>query len=110
MANKCPYLERLQLTVRHLHKCDAIYDRTVPVTESFQGTVIWNGEVEVFTLRGHPKAKTCYAWSVADGKHDEQEKFITVLELPPVNSPEAAVKVAIASEVRSKKLDKTSGA
>ncbi len=109
MANKRSYLERLQLTVQHLHNCDAVHVRSVPVTEYFQGRMIWDGEVEVFALRGHPKAKTCYAWSRADGKHDEHEKFITVLELPPVDSPLAAVKVAIASEVRAKNLDKQSG-
>jgi len=96
------------LTVQHLHHCDAAHVRSVQVTEFFQGRVIWDGEVEVFALRGHPKTKTCYAWSRADGRHDEHEKFITVLELPPVDSPQAAVKVAIASEVRSKKLDKPS--
>ncbi|MGO8837553.1 MAG: hypothetical protein ACLQAH_05210 [Limisphaerales bacterium] len=108
MANKRPYLERLLLAVQHLHNCDAVHVRSVPVTESFQGRVIWDGEVEVFTLRDHPKARTCYAWSRADGTHDEHEKFITVLELPPVDSPSAAVKVAIASEIWSKKLDKKS--
>jgi hypothetical protein len=109
VANKRPYLKQLQLAVQHLHNCAALYVRSVPVTESFQGKVIWDGEVEVFTLRGHPKASICYAWSCADGKHDEHEKFITVLELPPVDSPLAAVKVAIASEIKSKKLDKKSG-
>jgi hypothetical protein len=109
VANKRPYLERLQATVQHLHNCEAVYLRTVPVTEYFQGRLIWSGDVEVFTLHGHPKAIICYAWSRADGQQDEQEKFITVLELPPVDSPGAAVKIAIASEVRSKKLDKPSG-
>jgi hypothetical protein len=81
----------------------------VAVQEFYRGQLIWDGEVEVFELFNHPKAKTCYAWSHRDGKHDEHERFVTVLELPPVNSAESAVKVAIASEVRSKNLDKKSG-
>ena len=42
-------------------------------------------------LIDHPKAKRCYAWSFEDGK---QTRSVTVLELPPVDSPEIAVKVA----------------
>jgi hypothetical protein len=44
-----------------------------------------------------PKAKRCYAWSFDDGK---QTRSVTVLELPPVDSPETAVKVAIAAKAR----------
>jgi hypothetical protein len=62
--------------------------------------------VEVFTVTGHPKVKHCYAWSHRDGKDDKDERFVAVLGLPPVDSPQSAVKVAIASEVKSKKLDK----
>ena len=32
-----------------------------------------------------------------------EERFVTVLEIPPVESPETAVKVAMAAEVRGKK-------
>jgi hypothetical protein len=51
----------------------------------------------------HPKAKRCFAWSHNDGKGDSDERFVTVLEIPPVVSPETAVKVAIVAEVRGKK-------
>jgi hypothetical protein len=97
------------MAVQHLHNCEAVYLRAVPVKEYFQGRLIWDGDVEVFALRGHSNATRCYAWSHAEGRRDEKEKFIAVLELAPVNSPESAVKVAIASEVRSKNLDKKSG-
>ena len=97
------YLIRLQLAVEHLHKCAAKHTATVPVTEVFQGRTIWQGPVEVFTITGHPKAKRCYAWSHADGKDDSDERFVAVLEIPPVSSPETAVKVAIAAEVKGKK-------
>jgi len=97
------------VAVQQLHQCAAVHRRTVAVQEFYQDRLIWAGEVEVYDLFHHPKAKACYAWSHSDGKQDEHERFVTVLELPPVNSPEAAVKVAIASEIRSKKLDKKSG-
>jgi hypothetical protein len=47
---------------------------------------------------GHPKAQICYAWSYYDDKGETQ--YTTVLELPPVDSPESAVKVAIAASAR----------
>ena len=76
---------------------------SVPVKEVFHGETIWIGFVEVFTLDGHPKAKKAYGWSHVEGNHDTGERFVTVLEIPPVESPETAVKVAIAAEVRGKK-------
>jgi hypothetical protein len=103
VANKQEYLDRLQVAVSHLHKCGAVHRATVPVTEVFNGQTIWQGEVEVFDLTGHPKAKRAYAWSHKDGKDDSDERFVAVLEIPPVDSPESAVKVAIAAEVKGKK-------
>jgi hypothetical protein len=35
-------------------------------------------------------------------KNDEGERFVAVLEIPPVTSPETAVKVTVAAEVRKK--------
>jgi hypothetical protein len=35
-------------------------------------------------------------------KDDSDERFVAVLEIPPVTSPETAVKVAIAAEVKGK--------
>src|SRR6266700_4031666 len=55
--------------------------KTVVVHEVFQGKTVWRGDVEVFDLSGHPKAKRCYGWS-----YGEPEEFITILELPPVDS------------------------
>ncbi len=102
MANKQDYLARLQVAVSQLHNCGAIHRKTVPVKEAFNGQTIWQGEVEVFDLNGHPKAKRAYAWSHRDGKDDSGERFVAVLEIPPVTSPETAVKVAIAAEVKGK--------
>lgn len=102
MANK-QYIERLQLTVEHLHKCKAVHSASVPVEEVFQGQTIWQGTVEVFEITGHPKAKRAYGWSHRAGKDDQGERFVTVLEIPPVVSPETAVKIAIAAEVKGKK-------
>jgi hypothetical protein len=48
-------------------------------------------------IEGHPKAKRCYAWSFLE---NGQPQYTTVLEIPPVDSPESAVKVAIAAKGR----------
>jgi len=40
-----------------------------------------------------------------DGKDDSDERFVAVLKIPPVTSPETAVKVAIVAEVRDKKSE-----
>jgi hypothetical protein len=89
--------------VEHLHNCGAVHCATVPVHEVFRGQTVWKGYVEVFDLTGHPKAKRAYGWSHADGKDDLDEKFVTVLEIPPVESPQTAVKVAIVSEIKKAK-------
>lgn len=101
MANRQDYLARIQVAIQQLHQCGAAYRKTVPVKEVFRGKTIWQGDVEVFDINGHPKAKRCYGWSHAEGKDDKGERFVTVLEIPPVSSPESAVKVAIVSEVRA---------
>src|SRR5438067_1254916 len=67
-----------------------------PVHEVFQGQTAWQGTVEVFDIIGHPRAKRVYAWQYEDD--DGQTKTVTVLEIPPVDSPQSAVKVAIAAK------------
>ena len=56
--------------------------------------------MEVFRLKGHPKAKRCFAWSHVDGEHDEKTNYVTVLELPPIDSPQKAVQAAIVSQLK----------
>jgi len=73
VANKT-YIERLEQVIFHLHKADPKHVGTVPVEEIFKGQTLWKGDVEVFDLTGHPKAKRCYGWT-----HGEPEEFITIL-------------------------------
>lgn len=92
------YIDELQNAILNLHGCEADHVETVPVTETFQDQIVWEGEVEVFNIRGHPKAKRAYAWA---HKTDKGERFVTVLELPPVDSAQSAVRAAIVQEMRS---------
>ena len=95
------YIAQLQDAIRDLHGCESTYLETVPVTETFQGKVVWAGEVEVFEIRGHPKATHAYAWSHKAGENDQETRYITVLQIPPVTSPETAVRAAVAAEIKN---------
>jgi hypothetical protein len=103
VANNREYIERVKLAVEHLHNCGAIHRATVPVHEAFRGETVWQGDVEVFDLTGHPKAKRAYAWSHLDGKNDERTRFVAMLEIPPVESAETAVRVQIVKDAKGKK-------
>jgi hypothetical protein len=92
------YIESLMDAIRSLHGCEATYLETVPVTEIFQGKIAWQGDVEVFNIRGHPKAKRCYAW--AHDTDNASKRYVAVLELPPVDSAQKAVRAAIIQEIR----------
>jgi len=70
------------------------------VHEVFRGETVWKGEVEVYDLTGHPKAKRAYAWSHLDGKGDDRERFVAVLEIPPVESAVTAVRVQIVKDTK----------
>jgi hypothetical protein len=87
-------IEKLRDAVQVMHRCKAEYAESVPVREMFGQRVAWEGVVDVFDITGHPKAKRCYAWSY---QGDDGDQFVTVLEIPPVDSPNAAVRVSIAA-------------
>lgn len=91
------YEQALEKAFRDLHHCAARHLETVPVIERWQGKTVWEGDVEVFDLVGHPKASKGYAWAYDKAKGSE---IVAVLELPPVISPRTAVQAAIVGKVR----------
>ena len=93
------YIDKLQKVIRHLHGCESVHVSTTPIREFFQGQLIWDGEVETFTIKDHPKASTCYAW-VYQGE-DGKNHYTAVLRIQPVDSPQSAVKAAIAAQVKN---------
>jgi len=103
VANKQNYLARLQVAVSQLHNCGAVWRETVPVHEVFRGQTVWKGEVEVYDLNGHPKAKRCYGWSHPEGPDDKGERFVAVLEIPPVESAVTAVRASIVADSKKEK-------
>ena len=89
----------LQDAIRATHGCESRWEGSVKVEEKFERKTAWIGIVEVFALVDHPKAKYAYAWTYRDGN---QNRTTVVLKIPPVDSPQTAVKIAIASKGRQK--------
>jgi len=90
-------ITELKDAIRAMHGCESLHVESVRVKEVFEDQTTWEGTVEVFDLVGHSQAKRAYAWRNREGN---QNKTVAVLEIPPVDSPESAVKVAIASKAR----------
>lgn len=105
MANKREHPDRLQIAIQELHQRGAVWRESVPVHEVFPGKTVWRGEAEVFDLTGHPKAQCCYAWSQPDGPKERDERFVTVMEIPPVMSAQTAVQVAIVSASKQRRAE-----
>ena len=101
------YIAEIQAVFLKLHNCDAEYVETVPVVEQFQGETVFQGDVEVFDLTGHPKATRGYGWGYTTGESGGR-RYFTILELPPVDSPQTAVKAAIMSEIKNAREKKKS--
>jgi hypothetical protein len=88
-------LPALQDAIQHMHGLRSEWIESVPIRETFQGELVWEGEVQVFAVE-HPKATRAYAWSnlVNDSG---RRKFFAVLGIAPVDSPLTAVQASIAS-------------
>jgi len=93
------YISWLQAAFVRLHGCEASHVETVHVRERWKGETIWEGNVEVFDLIGHPKARRGYAWAC---DKDKGSDTVAVLALPPVNSPATAVKAALVGMSKGK--------
>lgn len=94
------YIEELQEAIRHRYHVEPIYVETVPVHEQFQGQTVWEGEVEVFDIPEFTDANRVYAWAYETDQVDEPKRTVTVLHVPPVTSPELAVRAAIIKDYR----------
>ena len=82
-------LSNFQEAIRATHGAEARLLSREAVNERFEDQPVWEGEVLVFELEGHPTAHLCYAWKV-DGE------VTAVLHEPPVDSPQAAIRIMVA--------------
>jgi hypothetical protein len=86
-------MEKLKDAIEIDHHCRAEHVDSKPVIVTSGSTKLWEGVVEVFELVGHERASRCYAWLSENGARPQP---LTVLELPPVHSPQTAVRAALA--------------
>jgi len=75
----------------------------VAVLEIFGDKTIWNGIVSVFLIKGHPQADKCYAWS-SPIEGSTKRRYYAMLHIPPIDSPEKAVRAAIVQDYKTGKL------
>jgi hypothetical protein len=94
------YIHELKDAIRRVHNVDSRHVESVPVTETYQGTIIWDGFVEVFDLVKHSEAQRAYAWSYDLDGLKKSRKHVVVLHVPPVTSPEFAVRTALLQEFK----------
>ena len=87
-------IQRIQKAIEQKEKCRATHVHSTPVIEKHEGETVWGGVVETFDLDGHTTAKRAYAWERHKDERGDAE-YTVVLGLPPVNSPNDAVKAAI---------------
>ena len=87
-------LSDIQRAVERAGECKAEHVESLAVVEMFRGKTAWQGVVESSRLIGHPKAKRAYGWAYQDG---EETRYVAVLEIPPVDSANTAVRAAIAA-------------
>ena len=95
--------KELKKVIENLHNCKASHIENVAVIERFGGKAVWEGIVQVFQLEGHPKADRCYAWS-SPIEGSEKRRYYSVLHIPPVDSPEKAVRASIIQDNKTRKI------
>jgi hypothetical protein len=91
-------IPRLQEAICRLIGCTSKYVETTSVAEcfhGFQGEVLWQRDVALFEIEGHPKAARVYAWANQNNGH----RHVIVLEIPPVNSARTAIAAAMAAAI-----------
>ena len=91
-------IDRLRRAIRDLHGVEGTHLRSEPVHETFQGQTVWEGTVEVFALKGHPKAGLAYAWN-----HETDaggRRYVAVLGIGPINTARDSFRASIAAETQ----------
>jgi hypothetical protein len=90
-------IDALREAIRNMHGCASTFVESVPVHETFNGEIVWDGEVQVFELTGHPQATHAYAWSHATTGTKRQ--FYAVLGINPIVDALTAVRASIVAAV-----------
>jgi hypothetical protein len=92
--------DQLKQAVEGQHGGKATLAGIEPVRETFRDQTVWQGQVHVFELEGHPKATRAYAWS-SPVEGSDRRRFYAVLHLGGIRSAATAVRAAIVAERRA---------
>ena len=57
--------DQLKQAIEGLHGGTAMFARSGPVTEKFDGKTVWDGVAQVLDLADNPQSTCAYAWSYA---------------------------------------------
>jgi hypothetical protein len=82
----------MRRAVQAMHGCTAEHLQSTLVQEVQDGHTLWAGQVEIFRLSGHPDADRAYVW-VQRG--EGEERYVSVLNLPPISSAREAVQTIL---------------
>lgn len=95
----------LRDAIRHVHGCESRWVESVPVHETRDGGTVWQGDVQVFDLVGHPVAKRAYAFS--HSPEGGRRRIHAVLGLEPITDATTAVRTQVLSEERARNSEKS---
>ncbi len=90
------------MAIEKQHGGTAVFYAVEAVDERKDGLPVWQGEIYVFDLEGHPTATRAYAWS-SPIEGSTKRRFFAVLHLGGIRSPVDAVRAAIVAEHRSER-------
>lgn len=92
------YMEALEEAIWRTHRCKARHLGTVHVRHALSGKMIWEGNVEIFTVEGSTQAKECFAWKAREEENGAGTEYVTVLRTGMVKTPADAVRAYIVSQ------------
>ena len=89
------YIKNLGDAIAAVHECRCSHFGSEHVREEHEGKLVWEGDVEIFQIEDHADARVAYGWAWQDSSNEIQ--YIGILNSPPINCANDAVKAAIAS-------------
>ena len=95
-----PSIDDIKNAVERMHSCTASYLEEVAVIEKFGDKTVWEGVVYLFDIEGYSKAKQCFAWA-SPVTGSKKYKYYAVLNVPPIDSPQKAVRASIVQDHRT---------
>ena len=78
--------------IKENYGCSSHWLRSITVAVDLGNQLRWRDVVQVFALHDYVKAEIAYAWTYRSRGED---KVVTVLGIPPIDSAQAAVKSVI---------------